>query len=179
MCRSLPMELPYISSGQLLFVAKLFHVLFLRFTSASLCCFQHCHYIHHLLIAQCAAQQLKTLDYLVLTFMTRSVTSRQMELVLPYRGETYEKEKFRKLMIFAEKTFMDWLLVLRQRTPHTQISRRKLLRIAQIREIRRSFIAQKFPAMRYFTYKIRRVITGTVCEIYVYIAVYSTAVIQP
>ena len=82
-------------------------------------------------------------------------------------------------MIFAEKTFTDWLLVLRQRTPHTQISRRKLSRIAQIREIRGSFITQKFPAMRYFTYKIRRVITGTVCEIYVYIAVYSTAVIQP
>ena len=79
-------------------------------------------YIHHLLIAQCAAQQLKTLEYLVLTFLTRSVTSRQMELVLPYRGETYEREKFRKLMIFAEKTFTDWLLVLHQRTPHTQIS---------------------------------------------------------
>jgi len=48
-----------------------------------------------------------------------------------------------------EKSFTDWSLVLRPRTPQPQISRTKLSRVAQNREIRKSFLTQKFPAIQY------------------------------
>ena len=52
-------------------------------------------------------------------------------------------------MIFVAKTFTDCLLLLCQMTPHPQILRRKLLRIATKLQIHQSFLPQKFPAVRY------------------------------
>ena len=61
---------------------------------------------------------------------------------------------FVKKTIFAKKPFVDWSLWLHERTPHSQILRRILLRIyPQNCEIGESFLPRKFPAIQYYLFQ--------------------------
>ena len=64
---------------------------------------------------------------------------------LPRIGEKYD---------FAEKTFADCSLLLRQRTPYPQILQRKLSWITTKLWIRKSFLPQTFPAIQYLIYQM-------------------------
>ena len=54
-----------------------------------------------------------------------------------------------KNIIFAEKTFADYSLLPRQRTPRPKFCRENFRKLPQNREIRKSFLPRKFSAIRY------------------------------
>ena len=92
------------------------------------------------------------LELHALTLVTRSYVL----LVIPYNGKLLKEKTLanwrkNKQTIFAEKTFVDWSLLLHGRTPHSQISQWKLSRIyPQNHKIGESFLPRKFPAIQYY-----------------------------